>query len=135
MIIIYFAYPVYRFKADDYIPETNEKKEFVRSKLIFLQTFHILIVSQFVRKKNILFQSHQSTNRRKEWNDCKTLTKRTIHEITKEEGRLVSSVLISSARVSSACFSCIYIASHSIDRSFFSSSISKSLETSPLPSN
>lgn len=132
MIIIYFAYPVYRFKADDYIPETNEKKEFVRSKLIFLQTFHILIVSQFVRKKNILFQSHQSTNRRKEWNDCKTLTKRTIHEITKEEGRLVSSVLISSARVSSACFSCIYIASHSIDRSFFSSSISLSLSKRAL---
>lgn len=26
MIIIYFAYPVYRFKANDYIPETNEKK-------------------------------------------------------------------------------------------------------------
>lgn len=119
MIIIYFAYPVYRFKADDYIPETNEKKEFVRSKLIFLQTFHILIVSQFVRKKNILFQSHQSTNRRKEWNDCKTLTKRTIHEITKEEGRLVSSVLISSARVSSANLFFVHLYREPLDRSFF----------------
>lgn len=120
MIIIYFSYPVYIDLRPTIISPKRTKKRIRTFKIILLQTFHILIVSQFVRKKNILFQSYQSTNRRKEWNDCKTLTKRTIHEITKEEeGRLVSSVLISSARVSSANLFFVHLYREPLDRSFF----------------
>lgn len=39
------------------------KKRIRTFKIILLQTFHLLIVSQFVRKKNILFQSYQSSKR------------------------------------------------------------------------
>lgn len=63
MIIIYFSYPVYIDLRPTIISPKRTKKRIRTFKIILLQTFHILIVSQFVRKKNILFQSYQSSKR------------------------------------------------------------------------
>lgn len=130
MIIIYFAYPVYRFKADDYIPETNEKKEFVRSKLIFLQTFHILIVSQFVRKKNILFQSYQSSKRMERLQNINKTNDSRNYKGRRRPPRFERSYIECSS-LERLFF--VHLYREPLDRSFFfSSSISKSL---PLASN